>query len=64
VLAGRIALDTPVAQLLPDFKIPSRGAKEITLGLLATQYSGLPRLPSNMLPKDAADPYPTMTRRS
>lgn len=57
VLAGRVTLDTPVAQLLPDFKIPSRGAKEITLGLLATQYSGLPRLPSNMLPKDGADPY-------
>jgi CubicO group peptidase (beta-lactamase class C family) len=57
VLEGRVTLDTPVAQLLPDFKIPSRGAKEITLGQLGTQYSGLPRLPSNMLPKDAADPY-------
>jgi CubicO group peptidase (beta-lactamase class C family) len=57
VLAGRVTLDQPVAQLLPDFKIPSRGAKEITLGQLGTQYSGLPRLPSNMLPKDAADPY-------
>src|ERR1700675_2928602 len=31
VLSGRVTLDTPVAQLLPDFKIPSRGAKEITL---------------------------------
>jgi CubicO group peptidase (beta-lactamase class C family) len=57
VLSGRVTLDTPVGQLLPDFKIPSRGAKEITLGLLGTQYSGLPRLPSNMLPMDAADPY-------
>jgi D-alanyl-D-alanine-carboxypeptidase/D-alanyl-D-alanine-endopeptidase len=57
VLAGRVTLDTPVAQLLPDFKIPSRGAKEITLGLLGTQHSGLPRLPSNLLPKDAGDPY-------
>jgi CubicO group peptidase (beta-lactamase class C family) len=57
VLAGRVTLDTPVAQLLPDFKIPSRGVKEITLGELATQHSGLPRLPTNMLPKDAADPY-------
>jgi D-alanyl-D-alanine-carboxypeptidase/D-alanyl-D-alanine-endopeptidase len=57
VLAGRVTLDTPVAQLLPDFKIPSRGGKEITLGELATQHSGLPRLPSNQLPKDGLDPY-------
>jgi CubicO group peptidase (beta-lactamase class C family) len=57
VLAGRVTLDTPVAQLLPDFKIPSRGGKEITLGQLATQHSGLPRLPSNLLPKDGDDPY-------
>lgn len=57
VLAGRVTLDTPLAQLLPDFKIPSRGAKEITLGELATHHSALPRLPSNLLPKDGADPY-------
>jgi D-alanyl-D-alanine-carboxypeptidase/D-alanyl-D-alanine-endopeptidase len=57
VLAGRVTLDTPVAQLLPDFKIPSRAGKEITVGQLSTQHSGLPRLPSNLLPKDGADPY-------
>jgi serine-type D-Ala-D-Ala carboxypeptidase/endopeptidase len=57
VIAGRVTLDTPLAELLPDFKIPSRGGKEITLGVLATQRSGLPRLPSNMQPKDPADPY-------
>src|SRR5258707_587044 len=57
VLSGRVALDAPVAQLLPDFKIPSRGGLEITLGELATQYSGLPRVPSNLLPKDVADPF-------
>jgi CubicO group peptidase (beta-lactamase class C family) len=57
VLAGAVTLDTPVAQLLPDFKIPSRGAKEITLGLLGTQYSGLPREASNLRPKDFSDPY-------
>ena len=56
-LSGRVTLDTPVAQLLPDFKIPSRGGKEITLGLLATQHSGLPRMPSNFLPRDLANPY-------
>jgi CubicO group peptidase (beta-lactamase class C family) len=57
VLSGRVTLDTPVAQLLPDFKIPSRSGKEITLGDLATQHSGLPRMPSNFLPKDPANPY-------
>jgi serine-type D-Ala-D-Ala carboxypeptidase/endopeptidase len=57
VLSGRVALDTPVAQLLPGFKIPSRGGKEITLGELATQHSGLPGLPANLLPKDAANPF-------
>ena len=57
VLSGRVTLDTTVAQLLPDFKIPSRGGKEITLDFLATQYSGLPRLPSNLLPKDSSNPY-------
>src|ERR1700730_13914703 len=38
VLSGRVTLDTPVARLLPDFKIPSRGGREITLGDLATHY--------------------------
>jgi serine-type D-Ala-D-Ala carboxypeptidase/endopeptidase len=57
VLAGRVTLDTPVARLLPDFKVPSRGGREITLGELAMQNSGLPRLPSNSLPKDPTNPY-------
>ena len=57
VLSGRVTLETPVAQLLPDFRIPSRGGKEITLGALATQHSGLPRLPANLLPGDPANPY-------
>jgi serine-type D-Ala-D-Ala carboxypeptidase/endopeptidase len=57
VLAGRVTLDTPVAQLLPDFQIPSRDGVEITLGELGTQHSALPRLPSNLRPRDAGDPY-------
>jgi CubicO group peptidase (beta-lactamase class C family) len=57
VLAGRVTLDKPVAQLLPEFKIPSRDGKEITLGDLATQYSGLPRLPGNLRPADPSNPY-------
>jgi CubicO group peptidase (beta-lactamase class C family) len=57
VLAGRVTLDTPVARLLPDFRIPARGGREITLGELATHYSGLPPLPTNLLPKDQANPF-------
>jgi D-alanyl-D-alanine-carboxypeptidase/D-alanyl-D-alanine-endopeptidase len=57
VFSGRVTLETPLAQLLPDFKIPSRAGKGITLGDLGTNHSGLPRLPSNLLPKDAANPY-------
>ena len=57
VRSGRLTLDTPVAQLLPDFSIPSRSDIQITLDNLATQHSGLPRLPSNLLPGDAANPY-------
>jgi D-alanyl-D-alanine-carboxypeptidase/D-alanyl-D-alanine-endopeptidase len=56
VLSGRLALDTPVGQRLPDFTIPSRG-KEITLGDLATQHSGLPRLPPDFMPADPENPH-------
>ena len=57
VLAGRLTLETPVSRLPPDFEIPSRGGHEITLGELGTQHSGLPRLPSNLSPQNAANPY-------
>jgi CubicO group peptidase (beta-lactamase class C family) len=57
MLPGRVTLDTPVAQLLPDFKIPSRGGMEITLEELGTQHSALPRMPSNVVAKDPANPY-------
>jgi serine-type D-Ala-D-Ala carboxypeptidase/endopeptidase len=55
--AGRVELATPVAQLLPDFKIPAKDGKEITLLDIATQHSGLPRLPTNLAPADPANPY-------
>ena len=57
VEAKAVSLDTPVATLLPDFKIPSRHGKPITLGLLAEQFSGLPRLPGNLQPADLGNPY-------
>ncbi|HEX6563102.1 MAG TPA: serine hydrolase, partial [Chthoniobacterales bacterium] len=57
VLSGRFNLDTPIEDLLPDFKIPERSGKKITLEEIGTQYSGLPRLPSNFAPKDPGNPY-------
>jgi serine-type D-Ala-D-Ala carboxypeptidase/endopeptidase len=54
---GVVKLDDPVAQLLPGFTIPKSGAHAITLVDLATQSSGLPRLPANLLPKNSNDPY-------
>ena len=57
VQSGRLQLDEPAAQLLPDFKIPARNGKQITLLDIATQHSGLPRLPNNFAPADTANPY-------
>jgi len=57
VLSGRFTLDTPIADLLPELKIPERNGKKITLGEIGTQYSGLPRMPSNFASKDPGNPY-------
>jgi CubicO group peptidase (beta-lactamase class C family) len=55
---GEVKLDDPVSKYLPaDDKVPSRGGKQITLIDLATQTSGLPRMPSNFAPKDPTNPY-------
>ncbi len=58
VLDGSVKLDDPVARYLPaDVKVPTLGGKQITLLDLATQHSGLPRIPDNLNPRDADDPY-------
>ena len=55
---GEVRLEQPVAELLPDsVKVPSHGGKPIALVDLATQSSGLPRLPGNFAPKDDSNPY-------
>lgn len=57
VLAKRIALDAPIADLLPPgVRAPSKDGKQITLLDLAEQRSGLPRLPAN-LNGSPDDPY-------
>ncbi len=61
VQRGELALDDPVVKYLPSsffpVKMPERNGRSITLGDLATHTSGLPRLPTNMLPKNPANPY-------
>jgi CubicO group peptidase (beta-lactamase class C family) len=58
VLDHSVALSDPVQRYVPSgVRIPSRGGKQITLLELATQHSGLPRMPGNFDPKDPNDPY-------
>ena len=59
---GEVRLDDPVAKYLPpSVRVPSRNGKQITLLDLATQSSGLPRMPSNFTPKDSLNPYADYT---
>ncbi|HVQ35214.1 MAG TPA: serine hydrolase [Candidatus Bathyarchaeia archaeon] len=55
---GEVKLSDPVRKYLPEGTVvPKEEEREITLEDLATQRSGLPRLPDNMEPADTADPY-------
>ena len=58
VQEGKVRLDDPAQKYLPaTVHVPTRNGKEITLGNLAMQNSGLPRMPSNFHPADPANPY-------
>lgn len=62
VRRGEVSLDDPVAKYLPaSVRVPERNGKKITLVDLATHTSGLPRLPTNIHPKDPANPYADYT---
>ncbi|HEY1339570.1 MAG TPA: serine hydrolase domain-containing protein, partial [Bryobacteraceae bacterium] len=53
-----VALDDPAAKYLPEnVRMPGRSGKSITLLDLSTHYSGFPRVPSNLNPKDPTNPY-------
>ena len=57
-----VRLDDPAQRYLPDgVTMPVADDKPITLEHLATHTSGLPRLPSNMKPADARNPYADYT---
>lgn len=58
VQEGKVSLEDPVQQFLPaGVHVPSRSGKQITLGNLSEQNSGLPRMPTNFTPADPANPY-------
>jgi CubicO group peptidase (beta-lactamase class C family) len=58
VARGEVKLDDPIAKYLPKtVRVPSRNGHQITLLDLATQSSGLPRLPDNLKPADVTNPY-------
>jgi len=62
VADGSVQLDDPVAKFLPaSVRVPARNGRQITLVDLATQSSGLPRLPGNMAPRDSSNPYADYT---
>jgi len=62
VKRGELTLSDPVAKYLPsEVKVPERAGRSITLLDLSTHTSGLPRLPSNLQPRDLADPYADYT---
>lgn len=57
IVAGKAQLEQPVAELLPAYAIPALASQQITVGQLATHFSGLPRLPANLAPADMRNPY-------
>ena len=53
-----VRLGDALSDYLPrSVRVPTRGGREITLLDLATQSSGLPRMPPNFTPRDSLNPY-------
>jgi CubicO group peptidase (beta-lactamase class C family) len=58
ILAGKVSLDTPLAELLPKgTKVPQFGDTPILVRHVVTHTSGLPSLPPAFAPADLSDPY-------
>lgn len=52
----KVRFDDPVRELLPPGTVQKPAAAEITLLDLATQHSGLPRMPDNFKPASEDNP--------
>ena len=62
VSRNELKLKDPISRFLPaSVKVPERNGRQITLLDLATHTSALPRLPDNLVPKDAENPYADYT---
>jgi serine-type D-Ala-D-Ala carboxypeptidase/endopeptidase len=62
VASGEVKLEDPISKYLPPrVRAPSRSGRQITLQDLATQTSGLPRMPTNFKPANPANPYADYT---
>jgi serine-type D-Ala-D-Ala carboxypeptidase/endopeptidase len=57
VVQKKVTLDTPIRTLLPAGLVAKPEGAEITLADLATQHSGLPRMPDNFKPQNPVNPY-------
>lgn len=57
IAQGKVRFDEPVRELLPAGTVARPTGTEITLLDLATQHSGLPRMPDNFKPGDNDNPY-------
>src|SRR5215471_10518175 len=58
VLGGKVKLTDPVQKYLPEgVTLAQVGERPIELGDIATQRSGLPRMPASFTPSNPADPY-------
>jgi len=56
---GIVTLDDPISKFIPELSDKSTG--NITLQELSTHTSGLPRLPTNLVPQNVLDPYADYT---
>lgn len=58
VVRHEVAPDDPIERYLPPVAtVPTFEGRHITLAELATQSSGLPRMPTNWMPANSDDPY-------
>ena len=54
---GKVKFEDPVRELLPAGTVQKPAGPEITLLDIATQHSGLPRMPDNFTPGNKDNPY-------